>query len=119
LLQQSGQKVTDAGAQLTALSKVPAADLAFLSKYGKALQDPKVQADLIYLQKNAPGVQKAAADSPKQWQHYFWVAVGGEIVFIPLILLMAGYWSTSRARRAEEEHEAWVEQELARLGSTS
>ena len=39
----------------------------------------------------------------------------GEIVFIPLIFLMAGYWSAARARRAEEEHERWVEAELAKL----
>ena len=62
-------------------------------------------------------MQKAAADSPKQWQHYFWVAVGGEIVFIPLIFLMAGYWSTRRAKQAEDEHEQLVESELAKLGS--
>ena len=119
IVQQNGPKVIAAGAQLKALGAVPAADLAFLKKYGPPLLDPKVQADLKVLQANGAEVKQAAADSPKQWQHYFWVAVGGEIVFIPLIFLMAGYWSTSRARRAEEEHEAWVEQELARLGSTS
>jgi hypothetical protein len=119
IVQQNGPKVIAAGAQLKALGAVPAADLAFLKKYGPALLNPKVQADLKVLQANGAEVKQAAADSPKQWQHYFWIAVGGEIVFIPLILLMAGYWSTSRARRAEEEHEAWVEQELARLGSTS
>ena len=104
-----------AGASLTALAQVPAADLAFLQKYGTALQDPKVSGRLTYLQANAPGVQKAAADSPKQWQHYFWIAVGGEILFIPLIFLMAGFWDPRKARRREREHEIWVEAELAKL----
>jgi hypothetical protein len=115
LLQASGQKVTDGGAQLVALGKVPAADLAFLKKYGTALQDPKVVAQLTYLQKNAPGVQKAAKDAPKQWQKYFWIAVAGQLAFIPLIFLMAGFWDPRRARRQEVEHEAWVQAELSKL----
>ena len=115
LLQQSGAKVTDAGAQLVALAKVPAADLAFLNRYGRSLQDPKVQAALKYLQANAPDVQKAAHDSPKQWQKYYWIAVGGEVLFIPLIFVMAGFWDPRRARKQEQEHEAWVAAELAKL----
>jgi MFS transporter, ACS family, D-galactonate transporter len=107
--------VQKAGADLTALSKVPAADLAFLRKYGPALQDPKVQASLKYLQANGPEVQKAAKDSPKQWQKYFWIAVAGQVVFIPLIWLMAGFWDPRKARRQEEEHEAWLDAELAKL----
>jgi hypothetical protein len=114
LLQQSGQQVLDAQSALEALGKVPAADLAFLTKYA-ALADPKVQADLKYLQAQAPSVVKAASDSPKQWRTYFWIAVGGEVVFIPLIFLLAGFWSPARARRAEREHEELVEQELAKL----
>ncbi|MDT4950705.1 MAG: hypothetical protein QOJ37_3300 [Pseudonocardiales bacterium] len=107
LLQTSGQKVIDAQKTLQALGKVPPADLAFLSKYA-ALNEPKVQAVLTE-------VQKAAEESPKQWQHYFWIAVGGEIVFIPLIFLLTGFWSPKKARRAETEHEAWVDAELAKL----
>jgi MFS family permease len=114
LLQSSGQKVLDAQAALVALGKVPATDLGTLTKYA-ALSDPKVQADLKYLQANAPAVLKAAKDSPKQWRNYFWMAVGGEIVFIPLIFLLAGFWSPRRARQEEQEHEAMVERELAKL----
>ena len=108
------------------------------------LANPSVQADLIYLQTTAPAalgpsnfaalqnptvqkqlavlnsptgqkVAKAAKDSPHQWQAYFWIAIGGEIVFIPLIWLLVGYWSPKRAKQAEEEHEAMVERELAKL----
>ena len=118
LLQANGQKVVDAGNQLKALAAVPASDLAFLKQYGTGLQDPKVVAALTTLQAQAPGVQKAAKDSPKQWQKYFWIAVGGEIVFIPLIFLMAGYWDPRKAKRQEEEHEAWLNAELAKLATS-
>jgi hypothetical protein len=92
VLQSSGQKVVDAQAALVALGKVPPADIATLKE-----------------------AQKAASDSPKQWQHYFWIAVGGEIVFIPLIFLLAGFWSPRKAREEEQAHEAMVERELATL----
>jgi ACS family D-galactonate transporter-like MFS transporter len=108
--------VQQAGAQLSALGAVPPADLAFLKQYGPGLQDPKVVSVLTYLQREAPGVQKAAQQSPKQWQKYFWVAVGGEIIFIPLIFVMAGFWNPRAARRKEAEHEAWLDVELAKLG---
>ena len=62
---------------------------------------------------------KAAEASPKQWRNYFWIAVGGEVVFIPLIFLLAGFWSPKRAREHEREHEAMVEAELAKLGGGS
>ncbi len=113
-----GAKVTDAASKLQALAAAQQSDpasFALLSKYGQALQDPQVQSALKYLQANAPAVQKAAADSPKQWQHYFWIAVGGEVVFIPLIFVMAGFWDPRKARRQEREHEAWVQAELEKL----
>jgi hypothetical protein len=77
--------------------------------------DANVQTALKYLQANAPAVMKAAAESPKQWQTYFWVAVGGEVAFIPFIFVMAGFWDPRKARKQEQEHEAWVEAEMARL----
>ena len=52
-----------------------------------------VNVDLPYWKTAAEGFQKAATDSPKQWRTFFFVGVGGEVLFIPLILLMAGYWS--------------------------
>lgn len=38
----------------------------------------------------------------------YWVCVGGEIVFLPLILLLAGRWSPRRAREDAEAHERMV-----------
>jgi len=114
-LENVGPAVQKAQADLVALGKVPPADLAFVGKYGPALQNKQVVGDLTFLQKNAPSVIKAAHDSPKQWQHYFWIAVGGEVVFIPLIWLLTGFWSPRKAKEAEEEHERMVEAELAKL----
>jgi MFS transporter, ACS family, D-galactonate transporter len=106
--------VTDLKALATAETSDPTS-FRLLSTYGTALQDPQVVSTLTYLQKNAPGVQQAAKDSPKQWQKYWWISVGGEVVFIPLIFLMAGFWDPRKARRQEEEHEAQVAAEMERL----
>ena len=92
LVAQDGPKITTATAQLTALGKIPASDTALLTQ-----------------------VQTASKNSPKQWRNYYWIAVGGEIVFIPLIFLLTGAWSPKRARREEEEHEQMVAAELAKL----
>ncbi|MGH3498782.1 MAG: MFS transporter [Nocardioidaceae bacterium] len=116
-LSSNSVPVQAAGTQLSALGKVPPSDLAYLHKYGPGLQDPTVVSALTYLQQHAPGVQKAAKDSPQQWQRYFWISVGGEIVFIPLIFLMAGFWDPRKAKRKEQEHEAWVDAELAKLSA--
>src|SRR5205807_254159 len=77
--------------------------------------DANVRAALKYLQDHAPAVKQAAAESPGQWQTYFWVAVGGEVAFIPFIFVMAGFWDPRKAREQEQEHEAWVAAELAKL----
>ncbi len=76
---------------------------------------PALTAALRTLSTTGPAVKKAASDSPKQWRTFFFVGVAGQVVFIPLILLMAGYWDPRRAKRAEEEHDAWLEAELAKL----
>jgi MFS family permease len=109
--------VAAAAGQLKALAAVPAADKVYLATWGPKLQDPKTQAALKYLQATAPGVKQAAADSPRQWQGYFWFAVGGQVVFIPLIFLMAGFWSPRKARRQAEQHEAWLQAELAKTAT--
>jgi len=101
-------------------------DLAFLSttapqKLGTAnfaaisAPTPALSSALKTLSTTGPTVQKAATDSPKQWRTFFFVGVGGEVVFIPLILLMAGFWDPRRAKRAEEEHDAWLAAEMSKL----
>jgi MFS family permease len=86
----------DAVARLTAVAAVPKADLLFLQQHG-------------------PAVQQAAKDAPGQWKTWWWVCVGGEILFLPFILIMVGRWSPRKAREDAEAHEQAVERELARL----
>ena len=91
-------KVTPAAAtaRLVALTKVPKADLAYLTAHGTA-------------------VENAAAAAPSQWKHWWWVCVGGEAVFIPVVWLMAGRWRPRKAREDAAEHEARLQAELEGL----
>ena len=76
------------------------------------------QAELSYLsahQTQLTDLQNAVAKSPKQWQNWFWVCVGGMVLFIPTIWLTKGRWHPSRAKRDEDEHEAEVAAELKEL----
>jgi len=85
-----------AAQDLVALAKVPAADRDFLVAHGAA-------------------VQAAAKASPIQWQHWFWVCLGGQVLFLPLMLVLKGRWRPKRAREDAARHEALVSRELARL----
>jgi MFS family permease len=89
-----------------AVADVGLADLATVQKE---------QADLAVLQAYGTKVQKAAADGPKQWQTWWWVALAGQIVFLPFVFTMRGRWSPRKAREDAEAHEQAVERELAKL----
>jgi flagellar biosynthesis/type III secretory pathway M-ring protein FliF/YscJ len=84
--------------QLTALSKVP-------------------KPALTYLQVHGPTVEKAQAQAPNQWKHWYWVCFAGVIFFLLCIPLVRGRWNPAAARRDEEEHEAATQAELERLRS--
>ena len=86
----------DATTRLVGLSKVPQADLVFLAEHGK-------------------DVQNAAANAPGQWKAWWWVCVGGMVLFLPFIFVMTGRWSPRKARQDAEEHERKVQEELAAL----
>ena len=85
-------------AQLTALSKVPPAAIAYLTAHGSA-------------------VQTAAATTAGQWKTWYWICFGGIIVFLLSIPLLRGRWRTRDAKRDEEEHEAMVAAEMAKLNA--
>ncbi|MEV5001831.1 MFS transporter [Nocardioides sp. LML1-1-1.1] len=119
-----GISAARATGRLMSLAAVPPADLAFLDENGGAVQDAgtALQAlgevpadDLTYLQERGPAVQQAVDDAPGQWRKYFWMAVVGELLFIPFIFLMAGYWDPRRARKHAAEHDRRVAAELAAL----
>jgi hypothetical protein len=85
-------------AQLTALSKVPPSVFAFLKAHGTQ-------------------VQTASANAPGQWKTWWWVCFGGMIFFLLTIPLMRGRWRPRDAKRDEQEHEAMVAAELAKLNA--
>jgi MFS transporter, ACS family, D-galactonate transporter len=106
-------------AQLTALSKVPPSVIAAVSAPGvsaelAALQKVPASVDK-YMAAHASDVASAAAKSPGQWRTWFWVCFAGLIVFLLSIPLLRGRWRPSDAKRDEEEHEAMVQAELAKL----
>jgi MFS family permease len=133
-----GAQVAQAQAQAgPALAIVQAHPQLFaqLEKYPPNQVPPALQAqavqevgipNLLAVQKAAPQlailgaygsqVQQAAAQNPKDWQSWFWVCVGGEVLFIPFIFAMAGRWSPRKAREDVEEHERTISEQLARLG---
>ena len=86
-------------AQLTAASKIP----------------PNVSA---YLKAHAAAVQSAAAKTAGQWKTWYWICFGGIIFFLLSIPLLRGRWRTRDAKRDEAEHEAKVQEELAKLQAT-
>ncbi len=55
--------------------------------------------------------------SPKQWQNWFWVCIGGMVLFLPTIWLNRGRWSPAKAKEDEAKHEADVAEELRQLAS--
>jgi len=92
-------KMAPYSAQLTALSKVP----------------PQV---FPYLQAHAADVQSAAAKTAGQWKTWYWICFGGIIFFLLSIPLLRGRWRTRDAKRDEAEHEAKVQEEMAKLQAT-
>jgi len=93
------QQIAPFGAQLTALSKVPPSVFSYLQAHGAA-------------------VQNAAAKTAGQWKTWYWVCFGGVIFFLLSIPLLRGRWRPRDARRDEAEHEAKVDEELAKMKAT-
>ena len=57
--------------------------------------------------------------SPSEWKRWWWVCLGGQVVFVVLVFFMRGRWSPRAARRDFEEHERIVTEELAKLARES
>jgi len=88
------------GTQLTALSKVPPGVFTYLKAHGAA-------------------VQAAAAKTASQWKTWYWICFGGIIFFLLSIPLLRGRWRPRDAKRDEAEHEAKVQEELAKIQEAS
>ena len=85
--------------RLAAVRQVPAADRAFLAAHG-------------------PTVLVARRQAPGQWRTWWWVCVGGEVVFLPTVLMLAGRWRRSSALQDAAAHRRRVDAELAALHGT-
>jgi len=96
--------------------------LAYVAQYGagvqQALAEPGVRDKVAYVASHGPEVQKAQRDAGSQWQHWFWIAFGGQIVFLPLLFFLTGRWSPSKAREDEHEHGLARQREMQQLGLT-
>jgi hypothetical protein len=89
------------------------ANLAGLNKY-----IVPHQAEYSYLsahQAQLNDLVNGVSRSASQWKDWFWVCVGGMVLFIPTIWLNRSRWSPARARKDEAQHQADVVQELREL----
>ena len=69
-------------------------------------------ANLLLAEKKLVPAQKA---SPSEWKRWWWVCIGGQVVFGLLVFTMRGPWSPRAAKREFEDHERLVKAELERL----
>ena len=115
------QQVAPYAAQLTALSKVPASVIADVTAPGVGAELAQLQsappAVTAYMKAHGGDVAAAAAKTGGQWKTWYWICFGGVIFFLFSIPLLRGRWRPRDAKRDEEEHEAMVQAELAKLGA--
>ena len=117
------QQIAPFAAQLTALSKVPPSVIAEVTAPGVGAElaalvkvPPSVDA---YMKAHGADVASAAAKSPGQWRTWYWICFGGIIFFLLSIPLLRGRWRPRDAKRDEEEHEAMVQAEMAKLSTSN
>ena len=63
------------------------------------------------------GVQQAVAESPAQWQVWYWVCIAGVALFVATIFTMRGRWSPAAAKADVEAHNRLVANELSALAA--
>ncbi|MCD9880857.1 MFS transporter [Streptomyces guryensis] len=91
-----------------AVKEVGAANLSVVQKAAPQLK---------LLQEYGPQVQKASKDGPGEWRIWWWICVGGQVLFLPFVFVMAGRWSPRKAREDAEAHQIAVDRELAALAA--
>lgn len=75
----------------------------------------KAQPQLKVLEEHGADVQKASEEGPGQWRTWWYVCLGGQVLFLPFIFIMTGRWSPKRAREDAEAHQRAIDKELAAL----
>ena len=61
------------------------------------------------------GIQQAAAASPAEWQNWYWVCIGGVLLFVATTFVMRGRWSPAAAKADVDAHDRLVAQQLAEM----
>nr|WP_239092085.1 MFS transporter [Streptomyces sp. SID14478] len=89
-----------------AVKEVGAKDLATVQKAAPELK---------VLKEHGAEVQKASADNPHKWQTWWWVCLGGQVLFLPFVFVMTGRWRPRDARRDLQAHEEAVARQVAEL----
>jgi MFS family permease len=93
-----------------------AKSLANLTNLNKYVVPYEVQLKYLSVHQNElNALLNGVSESPKQWQHWFWVCIAGMVLFIPTIFLNRGRWSPAKAKEDETKHAADVEEELREL----
>ena len=60
-------------------------------------------------------LKQAVAESPGQWQAWYWFCASGILVFVLSIFIMRGRWSPAAAKADARAHDALVTREMAGL----
>ena len=93
--------------------------LASLIQAGRPITNAQIAAvgasDLESLLRSEQVIVPAQKASPSEWKRWWWVCLGGMVMFFALVFTMRGRWSPRAARRDIEERERLVAEELARL----
>jgi len=87
----------------------PVSDVQIADKVGTHSRN---LANLLLAEKKLVPAQKA---SPNEWKRWWWICLGGQVVFLALVCTMRGRWSPKAARRDFEAHEQLVAEQLARM----
>ncbi|WP_280359399.1 MFS transporter [Nocardia otitidiscaviarum] len=124
IAREFGIPAEQAAARLVAAQRVPPADLAVASRVGPQLSEASAELQAVadipeedrdYLAEHGTEVQQARADSPKQWETWWWICLVAQVVFIPFVFFMSGHWSPRRAAEEAAEHDARVRRELEEM----
>jgi hypothetical protein len=97
-------------ARLVAQGAALKAKAASLKQSGATLQTrgAAFQAQIAHL-------THTAAEVPKQWRNWLWICIVGELLFLPLMLLLRGRWSPAAAAADQREHDRAAVLELEEL----
>ncbi|MGO9343048.1 MAG: MFS transporter [Acidimicrobiales bacterium] len=93
--------------------------LASVVQAGGSLSNSQIASvgapDLESLLRSEKLLVPAQKESPNQWKRWWWVCIGGMVVFFGLVFTMRGRWSPRAAKRDIEARERLVAEELAKL----